>query len=198
MNLRNITSVKERRTIVESELNVSLPNIGAFSLDEEAASKKNCENMIGVAQIPLGIAGPLKLISGNVGSKPSQSEEYYLPLATTEGALIASINRGCKAIYESGGAFVAVERVGITRGPVFKTSSLLESFSLRDWIEQHEKEIAECANLTSSHLTYISSKIQIAGNLVFVRFSFDTQDAMGMNMATIASQAIVEPHFFEN
>ncbi len=106
--------------------------------------------------------------------------------------MIASTNRGCKGITESGGAIVRVERVGITRGPVFKTRSLEESFSLRSWIDSHSNEIKLTAESTSSHLRCTTYTVQIVGNLVFIRFVFDTQDAMGMNMATIATQAIAD------
>ena len=110
MNLRLLSSAKSRREAVEKETQVSLANIGSFTLDESVASTRNCENMIGIAQVPMGVAGPLRI----------EKSEYYIPLATTEGALVASINRGCKAITESGGASVLSVRVGATRGPVFK------------------------------------------------------------------------------
>src|SRR3989344_4887870 len=97
MNLRNFVSASSRRQSLESELNVKLSNIGSFSFDENIASTKNCENMIGGAQLPIGVAGPLK-INGE-----SFNGQVYIPLATTEGALVASVNRGCKAITESGG-----------------------------------------------------------------------------------------------
>jgi len=128
MNLRDFTSVKERRHALERELGVTLPNIGSFSLDERLASSRNCENMIGVTQVPMGIAGPLR-IKGK-GSK-GQGKEYFVPLATTEGALVASVNRGCKAVSEFGGAIAVAEQVGTTRGPVFKVKDIGEIEKLK-------------------------------------------------------------------
>src|SRR5260221_2532902 len=128
MNLRDYKAAKERREALEKECKVNLANIGTFTLDESQASTKNCENMIGIAQVPLGVAGPLKIISSN--EQRATSLEYYVPLATTEGALVASINRGCKAINPNGGATVGSYHVGATRGPVFKVKNLAENQKL--------------------------------------------------------------------
>src|SRR5260370_28387114 len=99
MNVRSYKTVKERREALENEVSVSLANIGQFCLDEEQVSTRNCENMIGAIQVPVGIAGPIK-----IKNQGSNITDYYVPLATTEGALVASVNRGCKAITESRGA----------------------------------------------------------------------------------------------
>jgi len=183
MNLRKQSSVKGRRGALEKELKVSLKHIGSFSLDESVAGSRNCENMIGVAQIPLGIAGPLKISN----FKFQISNYYFIPLATTEGALVASVNRGCKAIAASGGAMVASERVGATRGPVFRTGSLSQALTLKKWLTQHFKELDHLSKKTSSHLRLLRLDTRAVGRLVYVRFYFDTQDAMGMNMATLAT-----------
>src|SRR3989338_2172552 len=98
MNLRDYKTVSERRKALEKEVSVDMKNVSAFTLDEKTASTRNCENMIGAAQIPIGIAGPL-YIHGTMNHEP-KTNNYYIPLATTEGALVASVNRGCKAITE--------------------------------------------------------------------------------------------------
>ncbi|MBI5449644.1 hydroxymethylglutaryl-CoA reductase [Candidatus Gottesmanbacteria bacterium] len=182
MNLRTHKTVTDRRKALERELAVDLKNIGHFSLDETMASSRNCENMIGVAQIPMGIAGPLKI--------RFQPKEYYVPLATTEGALVASVNRGCKAIAESGGALVHVERVGASRGPVFRVSGLDQGRQVMQWVAAHEKDLYVLASAVSSHISLLSVETQMVGKNVFVRFAFDTSDAMGMNMVTIATTRI--------
>ncbi len=183
--LRYYQSVMQRRKALEKELGVDLNNAGRFSLDEGVASTRNCENMIGATQIPLGIAGPLL-----VKSQKSKVKSCYVPLATTEGALVASVNRGCKAITGSGGATVAVEQVGATRGPVFRTAGLKESMELKQWLQQHFNELNHQSQQTSHHLSLTGLDVQIVGRYVYIRFSFDTQDAMGMNMATIATQEV--------
>ena len=184
MNLRDYADSKERKNAVEKELEISLSNVEKVFIDD--VEKVHCENLVGAVSIPLGVAGPLK-INGSIVQR-----EAYIPLATTEGALVASISRGSKAITESGGAQVNAYRLGTTRGPVFYTGSLAESSRLNTWIRNNEELIKKTAESTSSHLKF--KKVQVRGlaDHVFVRFSFDTSDAMGMNMVTIATQKIVE------
>lgn len=183
MNLRTLTTVSDRRRALERETKVGLPHIGAFTLDEGTASTKNCENMIGAAQIPLGVAGPLVF-----ATIQNTSSRVYLPLATTEGALVASVARGCKAIAESGGATVDSYRVGATRGPVFEVKNLAANDALNSFLQTNFKALATVAKKTSGHLTLTSIFSRGVGTHRFVRFVFDTQDAMGMNMATLAAQ----------
>ena len=184
MNLRDFSSVKLRREEVEKKLKLDLSNIGSFSLDESMASTRNCENMIGVAQLPLGLTGPLK-VNGS-----SFQAEFFIPLATTEGALVASVSRGAKAITLSEGANSFAYRVGQTRGPVFEVKSLNEQKKVYKWIKKNESKLGEEAQKTSSHLKFKKAKVSGLSTYVFVRFYFDTSDAMGMNMVTIASEAM--------
>ena len=122
----------------------------------------------------------------------SRVKEYYTPLATTEGALVASISRGCKATTESGGITVYVENIGITRGPVFKLKNLSEAMRSEIWIEKNFKNLAKLAESTSSHLKLLKADYKVVGRNLFVRFYFNTGDAMGMNMATIATEVMVK------
>lgn len=186
MNLRNYKTASERCSALEKNLNLKLPHIGNFSLDESIASTRNNENMIGVAQIPLGIAGPLKIKGG------SFDDSFFIPLATTEGALVASVNRGCKAITEGGGANSISHKVGVTRGPAFYTGSVKESNNFYLWIKKNEKKLIQMSEETSSHLKFKKAEVRTEGPYVYVRFYFDSADAMGMNMATIATQALVD------
>ncbi len=186
MKLRDMKTVKERREALEKELQVDLKNTGSFTLDESVAASRNCENMIGVAQIPMGVAGPLQVKSLKVKVK-----SYFIPLATTEGALVASVNRGCKAITESGGAVVDSYRVGATRGVVFKLANLAQNDRLNNFLEEHFELLQKIAQKTSAHVTLKKFLARGVGRYCFVRFVFDTQDAMGMNMATIATSSIV-------
>ncbi len=184
MSLKNFKTIKKRREFLEKETDVNFENVSVFPDKLKTASERNCENMIGAVQIPLGIAGPIK-ICGNYAKG-----EFYLPLATHEAALVASVNRGCKAVTFSGGVNAVVENVGITRGPVFQTKSLQGSHEFKNWLEKNFPRLAEIAQSTSSHLILLKQKISIIGKNVFVRFSFDTSDAMGMNMATYATDKI--------
>ncbi|MCR4263775.1 MAG: hypothetical protein NUV98_03605 [Candidatus Roizmanbacteria bacterium] len=187
MKLRDLKNTHDRRSFIEKETKTKLENLGNFRFDEKIVSSKNCENLIGAVHIPLGIAGPLKI----EGMK-HRITDYYIPLATTEGALVASVNRGCKAITESGGATVIVESVGTTRGPVFETAGIVESMQFKEWLDSNFKFLQDAAKKTSSHLTLKKLGARMAGKFVYVRFYFDTTDAMGMNMVTIATQVLAQ------
>jgi hydroxymethylglutaryl-CoA reductase (NADPH) len=180
MDLRSYSDVNLRRKGLEKVLKVDLGGIGAYSLDLKTASTKNCENMIGTIQVPLGIAGPLKIKSF------LQNREVYVPLATTEGALVASVSRGAKAITLSGGASVKSKRIGITRAPVFVVKNIQEGEKVAEWIGNNFIAIKNVVEKTSSHLKLLSIDPWMVGRNLFLRFKFDSQDAMGMNMATIA------------
>jgi hydroxymethylglutaryl-CoA reductase (NADPH) len=186
MDIRNFTSVGERKEAVEKQCNVSLSAIGNNVFGETSAPERNCENMIGAVQIPLGVAGPMTIHHELFGAKNT----IYVPLATTEGALVASVNRGCKAISQSGGVTVITQQVGVTRGPVFETHGLAESMTVSAWIDSHKPELAKVAEQTSSHLRLLEIFVLPVGKRVYVRFSYDTKDAMGMNMVTIATSAV--------
>lgn len=169
---------------MEEKLGKKLPAVSTYPDDMEEAAFTNCENMIGSISVPLGIAGPL--IISNAQFPMPNKKGTYIPLATTEGALVASVNRGCKSIAESGGAHVWVENSGMSRGASFKTASLDKSMALRQFVNSHKEDIGKVAQGTSSHITLLSVFIKIVGRSVFIRFSFDCSEAMGMNMVTIA------------
>lgn len=173
-----------RRKALEKFVHKKFQYINNISFNIEHAATKSCENLIGKIEIPLGIAGPLK-INGDFANG-----SFFIPLATTEGALVASVNRGCKAISKSGGAQVFIEKTGITRAPLFRTKGLGQTKKLISWVRAHFKEIAIKAHQTDSHLTLLSVTPFILGKDVFLRFVFDSGDAMGMNMATIACDSI--------
>lgn len=175
MKLSDFQNTHNRREFLEKELKISLKNVNKAHLDAE--KDIHCENLIGATTLPLGVAGPLN--------------GHYIPLATTEGALVASVNRGCKAITESGGVVTAVEIVGVTRGPVFETAGIKDSLSFKRWLDDNFESLKKEAEKTSSHLKLKKLGTRITGRYVYVRFYFDTADAMGMNMVTIATDSII-------
>ena len=180
------TAVAIRRAFIEEETGNSFKTAGSYSMSTERAAKKNCENMIGAVQIPLGVAGKLK-VNGEYAAG-----EFYIPLATTEGALIASINRGCKAITKAGGADVRIQRDGMTRAPVFAAKSVAHAMDIIRWVETHGDELKAAAESTTSHGKLTDITCFIVGTSVYTRIEFFTGDAMGMNMVTIASEKIAE------
>jgi len=174
--------IERRRVLTERITGASLRTIGNFSITPESVSK-NIENMIGTIQIPVGVAGPLK-IKGEYADG-----DYYVPLATTEGALVASVNRGMRIIALSGGAKAMVLQDNMTRAPGFRTGSISEARELVRWVEEHYDEIKEKAEETTSHGKLLKIDPFVVGRHVFLRFYYHTGEAMGMNMATIASEA---------
>lgn len=184
MKLHEYKTAAERKSALEKEKSIDLSALSESLQDDPSII--HCENLVGAVSVPLGVAGPLNIEGDRVRG------DYYIPLATTEGALVASINRGCKTVTVSGGAAVYAYRVGMTRGPVFVVSSLEHNKKLYRWIRDHEHILAEEAEKTSSHLKLKKIIVSGTATYVFVRFHFDTADAMGMNMVTIATTQMVE------
>ncbi len=174
-----------RRLALERMTQTPLDHIAHHSLDVQRASKRNCENFIGVAQVPMGVVGPLRVRGKHVDG------DVWVPLATTEAALVASTNRGCSALREAGGAVVRVEDVGMTRAPVFRTSGIVQTQQFLQWIKDNDEDIRRATEATSSHLRLLEVRPYAFGTTVFLRFRFDSGDAMGMNMVTIACDRVV-------
>jgi len=179
-------AVRIRRTYIEQVTGYNLGCLGSFTIGIDSVVRKNCENMVGAVQVPLGVAGPLA-VRGEYAEG-----EFFLPLATTEGALIASVNRGCGVITKAGGAEVRILRDGMTRAPVFAARSIVHAREIVDWVSSHREEIREVAESTTSHGRFLDVTTSVTGTSVFVRLEFDTKDAMGMNMVTIASAKVAD------
>ncbi|WP_319508092.1 hydroxymethylglutaryl-CoA reductase (NADPH) [uncultured Methanolobus sp.] len=181
------TAVMIRRYALEETSGFNFDHIQNFSIDVEDASKRNIENMIGAIQIPLGIASPLK-VNGEFAEGT-----FQIPLATTEGALVASVNRGCSVITKSGGANVRIFRDLMTRAPVFRLENVIRSKEFADWLQDPDvlSRMKAKASETTRFGELVDVQAFVTGNTVYVRFSYDTKDAMGMNMVTIATDAVL-------
>ncbi|WP_227353597.1 hydroxymethylglutaryl-CoA reductase (NADPH) [Haladaptatus salinisoli] len=175
------TATAARRRLLESDADATLDAVGDYAFDAERADN-NVENMVGAAQIPMGVAGPVSVSGG------SAEGDYYLPLATTEGALVASVNRGCSVITGAGGADARVTKTGMTRAPVFRVRGVAEAEEVVNWVADNRDRLADAAESTTSHGELLDATPYVVGDSVFVRFVYDTKDAMGMNMATIATR----------
>ncbi len=181
----NIATIVRRKAI-ETLTKTHLPAIGSTIIDFVEVVGRNIENPIGAVQVPLGIAGPLK-IDGEYAKG-----EYYIPLATTEGALVASVNRGCKAVTLSGGVKTRILFDGMTRAPVFWTPGIVESIKLVSWIKEHFNEIKKIAESTTKHGRLVDLDTYYVGNIVWIKLVYSTGDAMGMNMVTIATDRVCD------
>ncbi|XP_072904388.1 3-hydroxy-3-methylglutaryl-CoA reductase a [Hemitrygon akajei] len=133
-----------------------------------------CENVIGYVPIPVGVAGPLCL----------NGKEFQVPLATTEGCLVASTNRGCRAISLGGGAWSCVIADGMTRGPVVRLPTARKAAAVKLWLESSAgfRIIKEMFDSTSRFARLQKLQIGLAGRNLYIRFQSKTGDAMGMNM----------------
>ena len=133
-----------------------------------------CENVIGYLPLPVGVAGPI-LIDGR---------NFFLPMATTEGVLVASTSRGCKAINAGGGAVTDLTADGMTRGPCVGFPTLARAGAAKIWLDSEEGRnvMTKAFNSTSRFARLQSMKTAIAGTYLYIRFKTTTGDAMGMNM----------------
>ena len=183
MGITDYKTAKDRRDFIKKKLNTNLSDIKKAFIDNE--KHVHCENLLGGISIPLGVAGPIDIKGNHAKGK------YFIPLATTEGALVASVQRGTKAISLSKGCQVCALRVGITRGPVFFIKSLNQKHRFIKWLESNRAMLAKKAESSSNHLKVIKIENTSCGNYIYLRIYYDTSDAMGMNMATIATQEII-------
>ena len=171
-----------RRRLVEADADASLDAVGDYGFPA-AAAEPNIENMIGAVQVPMGVAGPVTVDGG------AADGEAYLPLATTEGALLASVNRGCSVLDAADGARARITKSGMTRAPVFRVDDVVEAEALVAWVRDNTDRLREAAAGTTNHGELLDVTPYVVGNSVYFRFRYDTKDAMGMNMATIATEA---------
>jgi hydroxymethylglutaryl-CoA reductase (NADPH) len=179
------TAAAARRHLLETGTGADLSTVGDYSFPAERA-EPNVENMIGAAQVPMGVVGPLPVDGA------AAEGDHWLPLATTEGALVASVNRGASAVRAAGGTTARVLKSEMTRAPVFRVHDVAEASEVVSWVRENEGRLREAAESTTSHGELVDVTPYVVGDSVFLRFGYDTKDAMGMNMATIATQAACE------
>ncbi|CAM8977366.1 unnamed protein product [Rhodiola kirilowii] len=172
-----------RRKALQRITGMSLEGLPLEGFDYESILGQCCEMPVGYVQIPVGVAGPLLL----------DGREYTVPMATTEGCLVASINRGCKAIYMSGGASSVLLRDAMSRAPVVRFGSAKRAAELKFYLENpmYFETLSLVFNKSSRFGRLQSIKCAIAGKNLYMRFSCSTGDAMGMNMVSKGVQNVV-------
>src|SRR5215469_17193605 len=171
----------ERAEFVSSVTGARLSHTGRYSLDP-AVVAGNVENFIGAAQVPIGIAGPL-LVDGE-----HARGTFYVPLATTEGTLVASYNRGMKLLYAAGGVRTTVVADLMQRAPVFGFDSAREARAFGDWVTAHFAAIKEEAETTTQVGRLHDIEQYPASRFLFLRFNFTTGDAAGQNLTGKATE----------
>ncbi len=202
-NIANKTTVDSRSESLPSELKVTEEGIEKrlqFLLKETNSelpflTRKSCftqlqqlegniENYIGMSMVPTGIIGPVR-VTGSAAKG-----DFFIPLSTTEGALIASYHRGAKACYLAGGATSICLVEGVQRSPVFKFTNLAELGKFLIWLFEQLDEFRKITEQCSGFAKLVEMKTNIEGNHLILTFEYHTGDAAGQNMVTLCTDSI--------
>ena len=190
-----------RREFLEQRSGASLEHVGSYSFDPAIATG-NIEHFTGVAQVPIGIAGPL-LVRGE-----HANGQFYVPLATAEGTLVASYNRGMKLLHDAGGVRTTVLDDRMQRAPSFVFPSAREAREFGEWLRERFDDIKAAAEATTSSGKLQDIEQYSASRILYTRFNYTTGDAAGQNLTGKATQAAckwilenysgIEHHFLES
>lgn len=168
---------QERLGFTRKETGAKLERVQNTTL-EPTALVSNIEALIGSIEIPVGVAGPLH-IKGEYADGL-----FYAPMATSEGALVASATRGATALSRSGGVNVRVIGQRMLRVPVFVLSDLSSAMFFAEWVKDHYSEIAAQTRKYSNYANLVEVNTELMGRTVHVQFAYETGDAAGQNMTT--------------
>ncbi len=171
-----------RREFAREQTGAALEHVGSYSFDP-AMLEGNVEQFVGVAQVPIGLAGPL-LVNGE-----HAKGKFYVPLATAEGTLVASYNRGMRLLYEAGGVTTTVMEDHMQRAPAFLFPSAREARDFGEWLTDSFDEIKQAAESTTRSGRLQEIEQYSAGRILFTRFNYTTGDAAGQNLTGKATHA---------
>jgi len=176
--------IAERISLLKA-MGIDLPHTTDYRFDP-SCTKGNIENFIGVAQVPLGLAGPIR-INGEFAEG-----DFLVPLATTEGTLVASYSRGMKAISEAGGCSTHIHSDFFMVPYLFQFQDPEEAVQFTQWCEEHSQEIARVMEGTTQHGKFHGVNIENVPLGVLIEFEMQTGDAMGANMVVVAAHTAME------
>lgn len=174
--------IAARQAFIHEHTGATLDHVTRYSIDPQV-TRGNIEHFTGVAQVPIGFAGPL-LVHGQ-----HAQGEFYVPLACSEGTLVASYNRGMKVLHRSGGVKCAVVGDNMQRAPVFIFEDAASARRFADWVSEHREEIRAAADATDPFVHFDYIDCYLTNHFAFLRFNFKTGDAAGMNMVGKATFA---------
>ena len=152
--------------------------------EEAAQYERNIEQFIGLARVPVGLIGPIR-VNGMFAHR-----DYYVPLATTEAALVASYARGARLITEAGGCTTLVVNEGVSRAPGFAFDTVVDAALFIAWTTTQWDDFRRVAAETTRHGVLVDLEVTLEGNHAYLGFEFTTGDASGQNMVTLATEAI--------
>ena len=173
---------QRRADFIKERTGVELQHVTSYSFDPSVLSG-NVEQFLGVAQVPIGLAGPL-LVNGE-----HARGEFYVPLATAEGTLVASYNRGMRLLYECGGVTTTILDDRMQRAPAFLFASAREARDFGGWLRDNFDAIKEAAEATTRSGKLIEIEQYSASRMLYTRFDYTTGDAAGQNLTGKATQA---------
>lgn len=171
-----------RRQVVTEESGADLTQVGSYSFDAAAVLPGNIENFSGVAQVPLGFAGPLR-----VNGEHAQGD-FFVPMATTEGTLVASYGRGMRLTREAGGIHTTVSKDSMQRAPVFVFTSARAARTFGEWVTSNFEAIKAKAEETTRSGKLIEIEQHASARMLWLRFDFTCGDAAGQNMVSKATR----------
>src|SRR3954451_14760656 len=171
-----------RREFLRERTGASLEHVGSYSFDPSPLPG-NIEHFTGVAQVPLGIAGPL-LVDGE-----HAQGEFYVPMATAEGTLVASYNRGMKLLHAAGGVRTTILDDRMQRAPSFLFASAREARDFGEWLDASFDGVRDAAEATTRSGKLQDIEQYPAGRILYTRFNYTTGDAAGQNLTGKATQA---------
>ncbi|MFZ5603492.1 MAG: hypothetical protein ACOY7J_13650, partial [Pseudomonadota bacterium] len=171
------TARQERLAFLKEQTGHDLQEVSATRLDPKALVS-NIEALIGSVEIPVGVAGPLHIKGEHANGL------FYAPMATSEGALVASATRGATALSRAGGVTARVLGQRMLRVPVFVLEDLSMAFFFAEWVKDHQHEIAEQTRRYSNYANLVELQTSVLGKAVHVHFVYETGDAAGQNMTT--------------
>jgi hydroxymethylglutaryl-CoA reductase (NADPH) len=178
-------AARARLEFAREHTGATLEHVANYSFDPAILSG-NVEAFMGVAQVPIGLAGPL-LVNGE-----HAQGEFYVPLATAEGTLVASYNRGMRLLYEAGGVRTTVLDDRMQRAPAFLFESAREARAFGEWLKERFEEIKQAAEATTRSGKLQDIEQYSASRILFTRFNYTTGDAAGQNLTGKATQAACE------
>jgi hydroxymethylglutaryl-CoA reductase (NADPH) len=175
----------ERREFVRQHTGADLSHVAQYSFDPSVLPG-NIENFLGVAQVPIGLAGPIRIHGEHAQG------DFYVPLATTEGTLVASYNRGMRLLTESGGVRATVVEERMQRAPVFVFPDAVQARDFGRWVVENFASVKSAAEETTRLGKLIDIGQYQVGPLRYLRFNYTTGDAAGQNMTGRATWAACE------
>ena len=165
----------QRAAFIAEMTGTKLDTVSSYTIDP-ALTRGNIENFTGTIQVPLGIAGPLTMVGEHAKG------DFYIPLATSEGTLLASYSRGMRVISECGGAKTTVVKHSMQRAPVFLFDDALEAREFGKWLNENIDSIRGVVATSSQTAKLIEIEQYIVANMMYTRFCYTTGDAAGQNM----------------